>query len=51
MVELAKAMKLIEAALALISSLHVLEGFDKDGVERLLEQAVETLRRVRERSA
>ena len=38
------ALQAIERALALLQSLHTLEGTDKDGVEHLLELAVENLR-------
>jgi uncharacterized protein YutE (UPF0331/DUF86 family) len=38
------ALRAIEKALALLRSMHTLEGTDKDGVEHLLEMAVENLR-------
>ena len=38
------ALRAIEKALALMQSLQVLEGTDKDGVEHLLELAVENLK-------
>ena len=38
------ALHAIEKALALLRSMQTLEGTDKDGVEHLLEMAVENLR-------
>jgi hypothetical protein len=37
------ALEAIEKVLALLRSVHTLEGTDKDGVEHLLEMAVENL--------
>jgi uncharacterized protein YutE (UPF0331/DUF86 family) len=39
------ALHAIEKALALIRSVQALEGTDKDGVEHLLEMAVENLKK------
>lgn len=39
------ALLAIEKALALLRSMHTLEGTDKDGVEHLLEMAVENLKK------
>lgn len=39
------ALRAIEKALALLRSLQTLEGTDKDGVEHLLEVAVEDLKK------
>jgi uncharacterized protein YutE (UPF0331/DUF86 family) len=38
------SLEAIEKALALLRSMHTLEGTDKDGVEHLLEMAVENLK-------
>jgi uncharacterized protein YutE (UPF0331/DUF86 family) len=38
------ALRAIEKVLALLRSVQALEGTDKDGVEHLLEMAVENLR-------
>jgi hypothetical protein len=38
------ALEAIEKVLALLRSMNTLEGTDKDGVEHLLEMAVENLR-------
>jgi uncharacterized protein YutE (UPF0331/DUF86 family) len=39
------ALHAIEKALALLRSVQTLEGTDKDGVEHLLEMAVENLKK------
>jgi hypothetical protein len=39
------AVRSLEKALALLRSVQTLEGTDKDGVEHLLELALEALRR------
>jgi uncharacterized protein YutE (UPF0331/DUF86 family) len=39
------ALEAIEKVLALLRSVHTLEGTDKDGVEHLLEMAVENLKK------
>ncbi len=39
------ALVAIEKVLALLRSVQILEGTDKDGVEHLLEMAVENLRK------
>jgi hypothetical protein len=39
------AIEAIEKVLALLRSMHTLEGTDKDGVEHLLEMAVENLKK------